>query len=177
MFWSLSNSPRTSTDEIDTLLSKASAVYNWTSLGIFTGSRIAEYDQTRLAKGVSYNIVPTTDDAGSWAGQPLAFVGDDFPFYDAAHTLIEHRELHRQHVQVHVQSVHIRFRFDKSPRNFSICKFQLTNYPIFWIPSLQLLAVFIGRIFFMFPSGNPLEFLVPSHGRTLSFENFTSRQS
>jgi hypothetical protein len=56
-------------------------------------------------------------------------VGDDFPVYDAAHTLIEHRELHRRNVQVHVQFVHIRFRFDKSPRNFSICKFQLTNDP------------------------------------------------
>jgi hypothetical protein len=63
-------------------------------------------------------------------GQPLAFVGDDLPFYDAAHTLIEHRELHRRHVQVHVQSVHIRFRFDRSPRNFSIRNFQLTKDPI-----------------------------------------------
>jgi hypothetical protein len=99
-------------------------------LGIFTGSRVAEYDQARLAKGVSYNIIPTTDDAGSWAGQPLAFVQHDFTFYNAAHTLIEHRELHRRHVQAHVQSVHIRFRFDKSPRNFSIQKFQLMNDPI-----------------------------------------------
>jgi hypothetical protein len=79
---------------------------------------------------VSYSIIPTTDDAGPWVGQPLAFVRDDFTFYDAAHTLIEHRELHRRHVQGHVQSVHIRFRFDKSPRNFSIRKSQLTTDPI-----------------------------------------------
>jgi hypothetical protein len=43
--------------------------------------------------------------------------------------------------------------------------------------SQQLFAAFIGWIFFMFPSGNPLEFLVPSHGSTLSLANFTSRQS
>jgi hypothetical protein len=88
-------------------------------LGIFTGSPVAEDAQTRLAKMVSYNIIPTTDDAGPWAGQPLAFVRDDFTFYDAAHTLIEHPELHRRHVQAHVKSVHICFRFNKSPRNFS----------------------------------------------------------
>jgi hypothetical protein len=135
MFRSLSRSLRTSTDKIDTFLSKTSAVYDWTRLGIFTGSRVAEYAQTRLPKGVSYNIIPTTDDAGPWAGdaspwagQPLAFVRDDFTFYDAVHTLIEHRELHRRHVQGHVQSVHIRFGFNKNPRNFS--KFQLTNDPI-----------------------------------------------
>ena len=130
MFRSLSNFLRTGADEIDTFLSKESAVYDWTRLGIFTGSRVAEYAQTRLAKCVSYNIIPSTDDAGRWAGQPLAFVRDDFTFYDAAHTLIEHWELHRRHVQAHVKSVHIRFRFDKSPRNFSIRKFQMTKDPI-----------------------------------------------
>jgi hypothetical protein len=102
MFRSLSRSLQTGTDEIDTFLSKASAVYDWTRLGICTGSRVAEYAQTRLAKEVSYNIIPTTDDAGPWAGQPLAFVRDDFTFYDAAHTLIAHPELHRRHIQAHV---------------------------------------------------------------------------
>ena len=79
---------------------------------------------------MSFHTVPTTDDAGPWADQPLALVHDDFTFYDAAHTLIQHGELHRRHVQAHVQSVHIQFRFNKSPRNFSIPKFQLTKNPI-----------------------------------------------
>ncbi len=53
VFRSLSKILRPGTDEIDTFLSKESAVYDWTRLGIFTGSRVAEYAQTRLAKGVS----------------------------------------------------------------------------------------------------------------------------
>jgi hypothetical protein len=57
MFRSLSPSLQTITDKIDIFLSKAPAVYDWTRLGIFTGSRAAEYAQTHLAKGVSYNMI------------------------------------------------------------------------------------------------------------------------
>jgi hypothetical protein len=39
-----------------------------------------------------------------------------------------HYRLYQAHVQIRAYS--LRFRFDKSPRNFSIRKFQLTNDPI-----------------------------------------------
>ncbi len=127
MFRSLAEYLRSSPDVLATFLRREYAVYDWTRLGIFTGSRVAEYAQTRLKKGIRYNVIPTSDDAGIWAGQALAFLRDDFIFYDTNHTLIEHSQLHRQHLQGDVQSVHIRFRFDKSPRNFSIRKFQSTK--------------------------------------------------
>jgi hypothetical protein len=109
MFRSLAEYLRSSPDVLATFLRREYAVYDWTRLGIFTGSRVAEYAQTRLKKGIRYNVIPTSDDAGIWAGQALAFLRDDFIFYDTNHTLIEHSQLHRQHLQGHVQSVHIRF--------------------------------------------------------------------
>jgi hypothetical protein len=127
MFRSLSRSLRSRSDGLDTFLHTESAVYDWTRLGIFTGSRVAEYAQTRLKKGIRYNIIPTSTSAGEWAGKPLAFIRSDFTFYDPSHTLIEHSQLQRRHIQGQVQSVHIRFRFDKSPKNFSIRKFQSTE--------------------------------------------------
>jgi hypothetical protein len=127
MFRCLANHLSSKSDDLDTFLRREHAVYDWTRLGIFTGSRVAEYAQTRLKKGIRYNVIPTSADAGAWAGQALAFLRDDFTFYDNQHTLIEQANLHRQHLQGLVQSVHIRFRFDKSPRNFSIRKFQSTQ--------------------------------------------------
>jgi hypothetical protein len=121
MFRSLFRTLRMGTNKTDTFLSKGSAVYeDWTRLGIFTGSPVAKYAQTRLAKGVSYNAIPTRNDAGPWAGQPLAFTREDFIFYNAAHTLVEQRELHCWHIQGHVHYVHIRFCFDKSPKNLKL---------------------------------------------------------
>jgi hypothetical protein len=130
MFRCLAASLRSSSDGLDTFLSRTYAVYDWTRLGIFTGSRVAEYPQTHLKKGLRFNVIPNSTDAGPWADQPLAFIREDFIFYDPEHTLIEHAHLHRRHIQGHVKSVHLRFRFDKSPRNFSFRKFQSTEDPI-----------------------------------------------
>jgi hypothetical protein len=55
---------------------------------------VAEYAQTRLKKGIRYNVIPNSADAGIWAGQSLAFLCDDFTFYDSNHTLIEQAHLH-----------------------------------------------------------------------------------
>jgi hypothetical protein len=127
MFRCLAEHLCSQSDDLATFLRREYAVYDWTRLGIFTGSRVAEYAQTRLKKGIRYNVIPQSADAGAWAGQALAFLRDDFTFYDSHHALIEQSNLHRMHLQGLVQSVHIRFRFDKSPRNFSIRKFQSTK--------------------------------------------------
>ncbi len=97
---------------------------NWASLLVPAWLNMLK---TRLKKGTRFNVIPQTTDAGHWAGQALAFVRDDFTFYDGSHTLVESATLHRRYLQGHVQTVHIRFRFDKSPRNFSIRKFQSTG--------------------------------------------------
>jgi hypothetical protein len=53
-----------------------------------------------------------------------------FSFFTSGHESISLLTLHRYHLKGRVTSVHIRFRFDKSPRNFSIRKFCCTIDPI-----------------------------------------------
>jgi hypothetical protein len=127
MFQVLSQHLRAQPDGLDSFLTKEYAVFDWTRLGLFTGSRVSEYAQTRLKATVRFNIIPQTADAGAWAGQALAFLRDDFTFYTSSHELISLPVLHKYHLQGRVTSVHIRFRFDKSPRNFSIRKFRSTK--------------------------------------------------
>jgi hypothetical protein len=130
MFKALESFVKSQSDGMDAFLAVEYAVYDWTRLGLFTGSRIAEYAQTRLKATDRYNAIPTTSDAGVWAGQALAFIRADFTFYTEQHELIELAYLHRAYLKGKVVAVHIRFRFDKSPRNFSIRKFQRTDDPI-----------------------------------------------
>jgi hypothetical protein len=44
--------------------------------------RLAEYGQTKPTPGALFVTVPRTTHAGEWAGSPLAFIRDDFTFYD-----------------------------------------------------------------------------------------------
>jgi hypothetical protein len=97
-------------------------IFDWTRLGIFTGSRLAEYGQSKPATGALFAVDPRTAHAGDWAGSPLAFIRDGFTFYaDGFITLSRARAL-RDPVQL--RFVFIRFRYDKSPTNFSIRKFR-----------------------------------------------------
>ena len=57
-------------------------VWDWLRLGVFTGSRLSEYAQSNLRKGQRFQVVPSSDDTGVWAGQPLAFIREDFTFFD-----------------------------------------------------------------------------------------------
>ena len=54
----------------------------------------------------------------------------DFTFYSSHHAVIPLEDLISSHHQRLIVSVHIRFRFDKSPTNFSVRKFQSTKDPI-----------------------------------------------
>jgi hypothetical protein len=98
------------------------AVLDWTRLGVHTGSRLAEYGQSKPDKRRPFATVPNSREAGEWAGTPIAFIRADFIFYDAQMvcrefcTCLERPDL--------AQFVHIRFRFDKSVNNFTIRKFQ-----------------------------------------------------
>jgi hypothetical protein len=127
MFQALARHLQEQPDPMDTFLSKDFAVFDWTRLGLFTGSRVSEYAQTRLRAGTRFNTIPQTRDAGIWQGQALAFLRADFTFYSAQHELIPLSQLMTLHRQGKIVAVHIRFRFDKSPTNFSIRKFQSTN--------------------------------------------------
>jgi hypothetical protein len=102
-------------------------VWDWLRLGLFTGSRVAEYAQARLKKSQLFQTIPNEKDAGEWAGQPLAFIRADFTFYDKNNCCVPQSAILRAHKKGLIAMVHIRFRFDKSQHNFSIRKFQQTT--------------------------------------------------
>ena len=102
-------------------------VWDWMRLGVFTGSRLAEYAQSHLRANQRYQTIPNNGDAGQWAGMALAFLHDDFTFYDRQACLIDQSAIHVAHKKNLIHMVHIRFRFDKSATNFSIRKFTVTT--------------------------------------------------
>jgi hypothetical protein len=130
MFRALEKCVSSQPDGLDAFLSLEHTVYDWTRPGLFTGSRVSEYAQTWLKAKDRYNIIPTTLNAGNWAGQAIAFIRADFVSYTAQQELIQLSDLYSSYLSGNVVSAHICFCFDKSPRNFSICKFQRTDDPI-----------------------------------------------
>jgi hypothetical protein len=96
-------------------------------LGVFTGSRLSEYAQSKLVANQRFQTIPHNADAGCWAGQPLAFICPDFEFFDALHRLVPLSDLFSSHKQGLVLTVHVCFRFDKSTENFSVRKFSRTD--------------------------------------------------
>jgi hypothetical protein len=103
-------------------LSKEAAILDWMGLGIHTGSRLGEYGQSKPTKGEPFATVPNNDDAGEWAGTPLAFIRDDFEFYDKLMTRQNYRDCLKEPRLA--QFLHVRFRYDKSKNNFSTRKFK-----------------------------------------------------
>jgi hypothetical protein len=114
-----------SQDDPTRLLDRVPAIYDWARLGIFTGSRLGEYGQSKPRKGQLFATVPNSPDAGVWANTPLAFIRDDFSFYNANRHALNVTDLHQLSRQAF--EVHIRFRFDKSALNFTIRKFRRTH--------------------------------------------------
>ena len=90
-------------------------VFDWLRLGVFTGSRAAEYMQGTARRG-EFDRIPDNNDTGEWAGSPLAFIAEDFVLWDEYDFEVSHEEAracpHR------VAFLHMRFRYDKSPKIF-----------------------------------------------------------
>lgn len=108
-------------------LSVEYAVYDWMRLCLLTGSRLGEYGQSKPSKKNPIARVPMDTNAGEWAGKPIAFIFEDFNYYD--------RDLiHRSHADCMSMPtlpayLHLRIRFDKSAENFLIRKFaRLKNF-------------------------------------------------
>ena len=103
-------------------LSVTFAVFDWCRLSLHTGSRVAEYGQSKKTPGKPFAAIPLCDDAGEWAGYPIAFIREDFVFFDS--------EQVRHHYQACLRNlelaeyIYIRFRYDKSPENFTIRKYK-----------------------------------------------------
>jgi hypothetical protein len=103
------------------------AVWDWMRIGVFTGSRLAEYAQSNLRATQRYQTIPNNEDSGQWAGMALAFTQDDFQFFDHATCLVPKETLLSVHKKKGIHMVHLRFRFDKSRTNFSLRKFTTTD--------------------------------------------------
>ena len=103
-------------------LDRLPSVYDWGRLGCFTGSRLGEYGQSKPRPGEPFATVPSCADAGEWAGTPLAFIRDDFTFYDGQRRHLDIVDLSR--LRQLAEELHVRFRFDKSVLNFTIRKFR-----------------------------------------------------
>lgn len=83
------------------------AIFDWTRLGIFTGSWLAEYGQSKPTPGELFVVVPHTAHVGEWAGSPLAFIRDDFIFYAEGFIMLSHAQALRDPASV--RFVFIRF--------------------------------------------------------------------
>jgi len=102
------------------------AVFDWIRLSLFTGSRGMEYCQT-TARRHEFSRVPRDISAGAHAGEPIAFLLDDFFFLTVQDTLVSPLIGIQQPDQV--IELQIRFRFDKSPINGRWRKFHRTGHP------------------------------------------------
>jgi hypothetical protein len=134
------------------LFDMEAAIFDWTRLGFFTGSRVSEYAQTTARKG-TFSKVPDSLDAGDWLNTPIAFMYCDFSFYTKAGHRVAHHDLHRLGHTVH--EFHVRFRFDKSPRNFTIRKFCRSGHT-FLCPVLAAISIIVRALALRVPRTCPI---------------------
>ena len=101
-------------------------LYDFSRLGLFTGSRLAEYGQGVLPRGSpsdGWLPLPSNRDVPIiWRGKPSAFVASDFEFYDSRQCLLQHAEALT--LSEMVTFMHVRFRYDKSNINFTVRKYK-----------------------------------------------------
>jgi len=141
------------------------AIFDWTRLGTFTGSRVSEYAQTLARKG-TFSRVPDSLDAGNWKNTPIAFMFSDFTFLTKAGRVVPHNWLQQLGHTVH--ELHIRFRFDKSPRNFTIRKFRRSGHN-FLCPILGGISVISRAIALQVPPNEPIGVYRTSNKGTYTF--------
>jgi hypothetical protein len=134
-------------------LDRLAATFDWTRLGCFTGSRAGEYAQT-VAKRGTFSTVPTTAAAGQWQGQPVAFVQADFTLLDTKCHIVPLTISNLRHGVNLINEIHIRFRFDKSPQNFTVRKFKQGHG--FLCPIEATLSILLRATILGVPSHEPL---------------------
>jgi hypothetical protein len=102
------------------LYERDAAVFDWARLSIYTGSRSGEYAQT-VGTTTKASCVPDAPVAEEWAKEPIAFVASDFTFFSTDNCRVTLKEILENPKLAH--ELHVRFRYDKSGRNFTIRKF------------------------------------------------------
>ena len=112
-------------------LRASACIRDATILGSFSGSRVAEYAQSKVYKGDSFSKVPSNTASGSEGGKPLAFFLDDFCFYSGTKRLLQEAHIHS------AAYIEVRFRYTKGVRNWTYRMFAA-------IPSCQFCPVAAG---------------------------------
>lgn len=138
----------------DHLLGKEAAVLDWARLSAFTGSRVGEYAQS-VGTSKKASRVPNLPSpfAEEWAGTPIALVADDFEFFTTDNKKMSMNRILRQPERA--AQVHIRFRYDKSPRNFVIRKFAKSGHDLL-CPVKAAIAIRARAIALGGKKGDPL---------------------
>ena len=93
------------------------ALWDLTCLACYTGSRLGEYGVSRREKGSLFPTLPDSHDVPSaWRGRPIAFIPEDFEFYNRKMVFIDWSKAWKHPKKAKILVV--RFRYDKSPNNF-----------------------------------------------------------
>jgi hypothetical protein len=107
-------------------LAHDAVLYDFVILGLFTGSRLAEFGQSGVPPGCKadgWNAIPYNPDVPSeWRGKPIAFMMNDFRFFCSNRILISHEDVCADPARATFVSV--RFRYDKSKFNFIYRQFR-----------------------------------------------------
>ena len=138
-------------------LSLPALVFDAIRLGIFTGSRVSEYAQSKGSRS-HISTVPDSHPDPSLRGQPIAFIAQDFLFLDANHIRMSHtRAMNLPHSAV---ELHVTFRYDKSSRNHSVRKFGPGTR---WLcPILAAIRILLRAHHLLAPASHPI-FIYQGH--------------
>lgn len=101
-------------------LGRHSLVFDTQCLGLFTGSRVSEYAQSKGAKDAVSRVPPRLGQP-KMECLPVAFVAQDFVFLSKQGTIVSHTDLFTNPSLA--EQVQITFRHDKSGRNYAVRKF------------------------------------------------------
>jgi hypothetical protein len=105
-------------------LDQLSLIFDTQCLGVFTGSRVSEYAQSK-GKVDSVSKVPSFHQKPNDDANAVAFIAGDFMFLDAKGSKLSHETLFKTpDLAVQMQ---ITFRHDKSGRNYSVRKYGRGN--------------------------------------------------
>ena len=97
-------------------------VFDWIRLGVFTGSHSGKCAQTTAPKGSFAKVPDSWAPSPKWRNQPLAFILSDFTLLDANLCVIPPHDALKN--PKHCCRLQIRYRFDKSATNFSLCRYR-----------------------------------------------------
>jgi hypothetical protein len=114
--------------DVTSALGLEAATFDWTRLGTFTGSTVAEYAQTSGDRNY-VSRVPKNAGAADRANNPITFTLEDVTFYKPQQCWSHPEE---------ICEIHIHFRNNKSMRNCVTRKFRCSAHAWFCLVNAAL---------------------------------------